>query len=231
MAEKGRELPTAAAAALIAPRDTVLCGFVSGQPAGILEALGERADLEDVVVLTGILAAPYAFLRHPGVRVVSGFFGPIERMFKAAGARIDFLAGDFHGLERLALVHKPRVVLAVTTPPDADGWMSFGTHAGASYRPFVEAARDPGRLAIAEVNPAMPRTAGLPEFGGNRIHISEVDAWTRHTAELFALPTEASSPEDHRIAGHVTALVEEGSTLQFGIGAVPNEIAEILAAG
>jgi len=228
---KGRECSAADAAALIARRDTVFCGFVSGQPAGILAALGERTDLEDVTLMTGILAAPYALLQHPAVRVVSGFFGPIERMFKAAGARIDFLAGDFHGLERLALVHKPHVVLAVTTPPDAQGWLSFGTHAGASYRPFLDAARDPARLAIAEVNPAMPRTRGLPELGDNRIHVSEVDAWTTHDAELFALPAEAASAEDRLIAGHVTTLVEDGATLQFGIGAVPNEIAEILASG
>src|SRR6185436_13988639 len=144
-------------AALIAPRDTVLSGFVSGQPQGILGALGARDDLEEVQLFTGLLAAPYAFLQRPTVRVVSGFFGPVERMARAAGARVEFLAGDFHGLERIALVHPPRVVLAVTSPPDADGWLSFGTHAGAAYRPFVDAALDPARLAIAEVNPHMPR--------------------------------------------------------------------------
>src|SRR6185503_18159942 len=123
-----RELSVVDAAGLIARRDTVLCGFVSGQPKGILDALGARDDLDDVLLFTGILAAPYALLQNPKIRVRSGFFGPIERMARAAGARVDFLPGDFHGLERLALEMKPRVVLAVTTPPDADGWLSFGTH-------------------------------------------------------------------------------------------------------
>jgi len=226
-----RELSVADAAALIAPRDTVLCGFVSGQPQGILEALGARTDLEDVELSTGLLAAPYALLRHPKVRVRSGFFGPIERMSRAAGARIEFMPGDFHGLERLALALKPRVVLAVTTPPDGDGWLSFGTHAGATYRPFVEAARDPHRLAIAEINPLMPRVDGVPEHGRNRVHVSEIDAWTTHEAPLLELPDMPPSPEELVIAGHVTELVEAGATLQFGIGAVPNEIAERLAAG
>ncbi len=231
MSSKGRELSVGDAAALIAARDTVLCGFVSGQPAGILDALGARTDLEELLLLTGLLAAPYALLQNPRVQIRSGFFGPIERMARAAGARVDFLPGDFHGLERLALVHRPRVVLAVTTPPDAEGWMSLGTHAGATYRPFLEAARDPARLAIAEVNPQMPRVAGLPEHGGNRVHVSEVDAWTTHDAPLVALPEVTASPEELAIVDHVLRLVEGGSTLQFGIGAVPNEIARRLAAG
>jgi acyl-CoA hydrolase len=231
MPQKSRELSVADAAALIERRDTVLCGFVSGQPQGILAALGERDDLEDVRLFTGLLAAPYALLQRAGVRVVSGFFGPIERAARAAGSGVEFLAGDFHGLERTALVHPPRVVLAVTSPPDADGWLSFGTHAGAAYRPFVDAARDPARLAIAEVNTRMPRVDGLPELGRNRVHVSEVDAWTTFETPLVELPASAASPEDVAIAEHVLGLIPSGATLQFGIGAVPDEIASRLAAG
>ena len=226
-----RERSVTDAAALIAPRDVVLCGFVSGQPKGILDALGARTDLEDVRILTGILATPYAFLQNPNVHVRSGFFGPIERMARSAGVRVDFLPGDFHGLERIALQTKPRVVLAVTTAPDADGWLSFGTHAGASYRPFLEAARDPARLAIAEVNPHMPRVDGLDAFGRNRVHVAEVDAWTTHDAPLLELPDTPASSEELTIADHVLGLVEAGATLQFGIGAVPNEVAARLASG
>ena len=231
MPKEGRELSVREAAALVRPRDVVACGFVSGQPVAILEALGERTDLEEVVICTGIFTRPYGFLRNSGVRVLSGFFGPIERMALGAGARIDFLAGDFHGLERLMLRERPRVVLAATTPPDANGWLSFGTHAGAHFRPFLEAARDPDRLAIAEVNPSMPRIDGLAELGRNRIHLSEVDAWATHRSDLFELPHEPATAEDVAIAGHVAALIDSGSTLQFGIGAVPNEIARILATG
>src|SRR4029077_6375487 len=118
----------------------------------------------------------------------------------------------------------------VTSPPDADGWLSFGTHAGATYRPFVDAARDPSRLAIAEVNSRMPRVDGLPELGRNRIHVSEVDAWTTHEAPLVELPDEAASADELAIASHVMDLIEPGATLQFGIGAAPDEIATRLAA-
>jgi len=231
MTTKSRELELEEAARLVRSTDSLVCGFVAGQPAGLLEAIGARADLENVVIYLGLLSRPYAFLQNPAVRVVSGFFGPVERMARAAGAKVSYLPADFNGLERLALRLRPRVALAVTSPPDRDGWLSFGLQAGASYRPFVEAARDPDRLAIAELNPRMPRVEGLPDLGGNRIHISEVDAWVANDAELVVLPEEHPSPEDLAIARHVSDRIAPGAILQFGIGAIPDEIARILADG
>jgi len=226
---KSSQLDVAAAARLVRPRDTVIAGFAAGQPVGFLEALGARPDLEDVVLYTGLLLRPYALLQNPGVRVVSGFFGPIERMARAAGARVGYLPADFNDLERLGLRLKPRVVLAVTSPPDRDGWLSFGLQAGANYRPFMEAIRDPERLAIAEVNPRMPRVDGIPELGGNRVHVSEVDVLVEHEADLVALPPEEPSPADLAIAQLVVERILPGSILQFGIGAIPDAIARILA--
>src|SRR5262249_10160148 len=126
MGAKGQRLEVGDAVALVRRRDTVACGFVSAQPTGILGALGARDDLEEVVLYTGLLVEPYAFLANPGVRVVSAFFGPIERMSRAMGGRVEFLAADFHGIERLGLRLKPRVVLAVTTTPEAEGWANVG---------------------------------------------------------------------------------------------------------
>jgi acyl-CoA hydrolase len=228
-AMKSSRLETEAAARLVQPRDTVLAGFAAGQPTGLLEALGARTDLEQVVLYTGLLMRPYAMLQNPGIRIVSGFFGPIERMARSAGLPVGYLPADFNGLERLALRMRPRVVMAVTSSPDADGWLSFGLQAGANYRPFLEAARDPARLAIAEVNPRMPRLAGMPELGGNRVHVSEVDVLVEHDTELVTLPRAEPSPEDLAIARLVAERIEPDAILQFGIGAIPDEIGRILA--
>jgi acyl-CoA hydrolase len=228
---KSRRLTAADAAALVRPVDSIATGFAGGQADAILEAIGARTDLTDVVLFAGLFSAPYRMLLQPGVRVVSGFFGPVERAARKAGARIEYLAADFHGLEALALRLKPRLVLAVTTPPDADGWLSFGIHPASVYRPFLQAAADPERLAVAQVNPRMPRLAGLPELGGNRVHVSEVDVLVEHPSDLPALPAPQASSEDLEIARQIDALVESGSTLQFGIGAIPNEVARALAAG
>src|SRR6266581_748608 len=212
MKPKSQKLDPEAAARLVQPRDTVLCGFVAGQPVGFLDALGARTDLEDVALYTGLLTRPFALLQNPGVRVVSGFFGPIERMARAAGARVSYLPADFNGLERRALRMKPRVALAVTSLPDREGWLSFGVQAGASYRPFLEAARDPERLAIAEVNPRMPRIDGVPEFGRNRVHLSEVDAWVEHETEriLAERPAGGVGAHTEMIADGVMRLHEAG---------------------
>jgi acyl-CoA hydrolase len=228
---KGQMLPLADAARLVRPRDVVSCGFVAGQPVGFLEALGARTDLEDIALYSGLLLRPYALLQHPAVRVVSGFFGPIERMARAAGARVSYLPADFSGLERRALRMKPRVVLAVTSLPDDDGWLSFGAHAGATYRPFLEAASDPERLAIAELNREMPRVDGLEAFGRNRVHVSQVDALVEHDAELVTIPDEPPLAEDLAIARLVAERIPPAAILQFGIGSIPDEIARILAEG
>ncbi|MCC6766341.1 MAG: 4-hydroxybutyrate CoA-transferase [Deltaproteobacteria bacterium] len=228
---KGRRLPLADAAALVRPRDTLACGLVAGQPAGFLDALGARRDLEDVVLYTGLLLQPYALLQTPGVRIVSGFFGPIERMARAMGEHVTYIPRDFNGLERLAMDVAPRVMLAVTSPPDADGYLSFGVHAGATFRPFLAAARDPARLTIAEVNRRMPRVLGLPELGGNRVHVSEVDVLVEHDADIVTIADAPPSAADLAIAGQVCERIPPGAILQFGIGAIPNAIAGILAAG
>src|SRR5438445_10279701 len=106
----GRRLEVEEAARLIRPRDTVLCGFAAGQPVGLLEALGARRDLEDVVVYTGLLIRPFAMLEHPGIRVVSGFFGPIERAAPALRRPIEHPPAEFHRLERPAPCTPPPAV-------------------------------------------------------------------------------------------------------------------------
>jgi len=231
MSGQGNQVTIEEAVAHVRPRDVLVCGLVAGQPAGFLEALGLRTDLEEVAVYTGLLAAPYSLLRNRGVRIVSGFFGPVERMARGMGARVSYLPADFNGLEHRAMRLAPRVALAVTTPPDADGWMSFGIQAGASYRPFMAAARDPQRIAIAEANAHMPRVDGLPELGGNRVHVSEVTAWYRHDRTPVTLPASQPTAEDLAIARHAAALIAPGAILQFGIGSIPDEIARLLAEG
>jgi acyl-CoA hydrolase len=219
------------AMALVRSGDTVAAGLATGEPPALLEALGRRTDLTSLTLYGAIFTRPYPILTRPGVRVMSGFFGPIERMARAAGADIEYMHADFIGLEQLALMLKPRVVLAATTVPDEEGYVSFGVHAGATYKAFVEAARDPARVAIAACNPHMPWLDGFDDLGGNRIHASDLDALALDDSELFALPAAHPSDAERAITRNAEALIEEGSCLQFGIGAVPDEIARLLADG
>jgi acyl-CoA hydrolase len=114
---------------------------------------------------------------------------------------------------------------------DGHGFLSFGLHAGASFNAFLEAARDPERLAIGEVNRSLPHVLGLGRYGGHRIHISEIDCVVESDRQVFELPAPPVSEEDRAIAQHVEHLIENGATLQIGIGAIPNIVAQLLAAG
>ncbi len=219
------------AAKLVRDRDEIYLPLAPAQPAGLLEALARRERFADLHVLCALLQERFALLGHPGVRVTSQFFGHVERDLVRDGVAIDHLTSDFHGLELIARRTRPRVVATTVAPPDEDGFLSFGVHAGATIVPFLEAARDPERVAIAEVNPRMPRTRGLPEFGGHRVHCSEVDAIVEHRAELFELSGKFRGDADACIAAHASELVRDGATLQFGIGGIPNAIARILADG
>jgi acyl-CoA hydrolase len=220
-----------AAVDLIRPDDTLAAPIATGQPAAFLHALAERTDYRNLTLFSGLLIEPYAVLQQPGVRLISGFFGPIERMLRSLGATVHYLPADFLGWERYALQARPRVMATALAPMDADGFLSFGLHAGATFNVFLQAARDPERLAIGEVNPTMPHVLGLDEFGGNRIHISEIDCVVESDRPVFELAEEPVSDADAAIAQYAEELVENGATLQTGIGGIPNKVVQLLAAG
>jgi acyl-CoA hydrolase len=219
------------AVALLRPDDTLAVPIATGQPPAFLAALGERDDWTSLVAFGGLLVEPYAFLQHSGVRFISGFYGPIERMVCAAGGNVDYLPADFLGWDRYARLAAPRVVATAVAPMDERGFFSLGLHAGATFDAFLAAARDPDRIAIAEVIRDLPHVYGLGRYGGHRIHVSAVDCVIESDRSAFVLPEIPITDTDHRIAAHVEALIEDGATLQFGIGGIPNSVAQLLARG
>jgi acyl-CoA hydrolase len=216
---------------LIHPEDSLAAPIATGQPAAFLAALAERSDYSNLLIFSGLLIEPYAVLQQPGVRLVSGFFGPIERMMKSMGLRVQYLPADFLGWERYAMQAKPRVVVSAVAAMDEHGYLSFGLHSGASFNAFLAAAHDPQRLAIAEVNCNLPHVLGLGRYGGHRIHVSDVDCIVESDRPLFELPPSAIGDEDRAIAESVERLIDNGATLQIGIGGVPNIVAQLLAEG
>jgi acyl-CoA hydrolase len=100
------------------------------------------------------------------------------------------------------------------SPPDRHGFCSLGTSVDAS-----RAAVQTARTVVAELNPQMPRT-----HGDALVHISELD----HVVEVdYPLPEHTGGvlgPIERAIGGHVAALVEDGATLQTGIGSIPDAV-------
>ena len=111
------------------------------------------------------------------------------------------------------------VALLQVTQPDRYGFCSFGISVEAH-----KAAADAAELVIAQVNPRMPRT-----LGDSFIHVSELDCIVEHEEELLEVPPTPPDDVSRAIARHISRLVENGSTIQVGIGKIPNAVLYYLA--
>jgi len=219
------------AAALVREVDTLAVPLGTGQPSAFLHALGERDDWRELSVFAALLVDFYALFSRRGVRLVSGFFGPVERALRGNGLEVHFVPADFRRFIKLAERMAPRVMGTVAAPPDRDGRLSLSLHAGATVAELHRCGRDPNRLLIVEANPNFPRTIGLPPAYPHALHVDEVDVLIESDLPPTTLPELPPSEVEERIARHAREYVTDGCTLQTGIGGVPNMIARLLADG
>ena len=98
------------------------------------------------------------------------------------------------------------------SPPDIHGYCSLGVSVEATV-----AAIENAKIVIAQVNPQMPRT-----FGDGIIHVTEIDYLVDVNTPIHAHEVEAFSKEEEKIGEYVASLIEDKSTLQMGIGSIPN---------
>ncbi len=218
------------AAALVRPTDTLAVPLGPGQPSDVLHALGERDDYVDLQVFGALLVDLYAVFTKPGVRYLSGFFGPAERFLLASGANVEFVPADFRRFAPIAERLAPRVMATLAAPPDADGYMSLSLHAGATIAELRRTGADPHRCLIVETNPSAPRTYGYGEHT-HRIHIDEADVIVESKRPLFTIADAPPTEVEQQIAQYACAYVHDGSTLQTGIGGVPSQVVKTLAEG
>lgn len=193
--------------------------FVHGAaatPTALLEALTARTDLQDVKIYHLHTAGPNPHVA-PGTekqfRTVSLFTGAPLRTAVAEG-RADFVPiflSDIPGLFLSGRV-KLDAALVSLSAPDAHGLCTLGTSCDAAL-----AAAETARLVIAEINRRMPRT-----YGNNLVPFRRLDAFTAVDRALYEHHTEAATEIEARIGEIVAGLVDDGSTLQMGIGAIPD---------
>ena len=218
------------AVALLQPTDVLGLGLGPAHPGAFLHALDTRSDWEDLLITGALLTDFYAVFGKSGVRYLSGFYGPIERLMRDQGGAIDFVPADFRrfgpALERIS----PRVVATSAAPPDDQGWISFSLHAGASIAEIERAADDPGRLLVIEVSPRFPVTQGLGEHR-HRIHVDRVDVLIESDREPFVIGEAEPTDDERAIAVFVDGYVLDGATIQTGIGGIPSTVASVLAGG
>ena len=195
--------------------------FVHGAcatPAPLLDALCARRDLADVKLYHLHTAGPAPFAergRESEFRSVSFFTGAPLRQAVADG-RADFVPiflSDIPGLFLSGAV-KLDVAFLQLSPPDVHGLCSLGTSCDAA-----KAAADTARLVVAEINEQMPRT-----HGNNVIPLDRVHAFVATDRPLVEHAPEKESVVEARIGELVANLVEDGSTLQMGIGGIPDAV-------
>ena len=214
---------------LVRPVDTLGVPLGPGQPAAFLHGLATRDDFTDLTIFGALLVDLFAVFTKPGVKYLSGFFGPAERLLVESGANVEFVPSDFRRFGPIAQRLNPRIVATLATPPDTDGWMSLSLHAGATIGELERAAADPKRLLIVECNAHAPRTFGIGPDHLHRVHLDQVDMLVESDLPIVEIPDDVPSPIDVRIAEHVRRYVVDGCTLQTGIGGIPSTIAAMLA--
>ncbi|MDP4116217.1 MAG: acetyl-CoA hydrolase/transferase C-terminal domain-containing protein [Bacteroidota bacterium] len=213
----------------IKSNDKVLVHSNGAVPATLLNALVERKDeLENVEMHHALAVGELPYLR-PGMekafRHVAYFIGANAR--KAVQEGIADFTPIF--LYETPLLYKRGIVnldaaLINVSPPDEHGFCSLGVEVG-----LTKTGAERAKILIAQVNKRMPRT-----LGDSFIHISKFDYIVEVDEPVYQLPQDktGASPfmdEIYSKIGHnIADLIEDGSTLQLGIGAIPDGVLKFL---
>lgn len=214
-----RPVPVEEALSYVRSGDRVFVHTAAAAPRLLVEALAARApELTEVeiVQLHTEGPAPYAapgMERSFGVRCL--FIGPNLRAAVAEG-RADYVPvflSEVPALFRRGILPLD-VALVQVSPPDRHGFCSLGVSVDAS-RAAVETAR----RVIALVNPRMPRA-----HGDALVHVSRFAATVETDEPIPEHPRPRLTDVERAIGRHVATLIEDGATLQMGIGAIPDAV-------
>ena len=213
----------AEAIAHVRPGQRVFVGTGCAQPKTLVDVLASRSrDLADteVVHLLTIGEAPYAD-RHltQSFRVNSFFIASNVRDIIQEGLG-DYTPIFLSDIPRLfASGRLPLdVALIQVSPPDEHGMCSLGISVD-----IVKSAAENARLVIAEVNPQMPRTCG-----DSFLNVYDMDILVAVDEPLIEVMPPKPSEEVRKIGEFVAALVEDGATVELGIGDIPQAVLEFL---
>ena len=129
------------------------------------------------------------------------------------GAYIPIFLSEIHLLFRKNILPLD-VAFVQVSPPDKHGYCSLGVSVDITL-PAIQTAKK----VIAQINPQVPRT-----HGDGIIHVSKIFAATEIDAPIHSHEMETPSEIEQQIGKHVAELIEDGATLQMGIGGIPNVV-------
>jgi 4-hydroxybutyrate CoA-transferase len=211
------------AVSVIKSGDRVYISGNAATPYALMHALAKRRDELEDVELVHVLLMGEDPLSRPEMeghfRHNSLFVGPADRKAINEG-RADYIPIFLHQIP--ALMYSDQMPLNVAilhlSPPDEHGFMSFGVEVLAS-----KAAAEKAEIVIAQVNDQMPRV-----LGDSFIHVSRVDKVVEVSEELPQLERKPFTEVERKIGHYIAELIENGSTLQLGIGGIPDAVLSAL---
>jgi acyl-CoA hydrolase/RimJ/RimL family protein N-acetyltransferase len=209
-----REVTADQAVSAIRPGDRVFVGSACATPWRLVEALGRlrRPGVALVHFLTsGSGEVDFgATYRHRAF-----YIGTDIRPLQDAG-RLDYTPLSLADVPRLFETGQLPIDVAMVqvAPPDADGTCSLGISVD-----VTKAAALAAQTVIAEINPAMPRT-----YGDSRIPVERISSFVAVDAPVVEYVHDPAPDVAAQIARYVARLVEDRSTLQVGLGRVPNQM-------
>ncbi|MCI4369604.1 MAG: 4-hydroxybutyrate--acetyl-CoA CoA transferase [Thermoplasmata archaeon] len=200
----------------------VIVAQCASEPQGCMSRFHIVADrVQNVRVFSVLTLKEYDFYMKPEMKghfeLASWFHAPGSRAaLKAGTGTVTYVPNMLHraASDRIH-AHRPDIFFGTCTPPDRHGFVSLSL--GITYEKDII---DHARLVVLEVNPRLPRT-----FGDTQVHVSKVDFFVEHDQEVPSLPAPLPNATDQAIGAHIADLVEDGSTIQLGIGGIPNAAA------
>ncbi|MDQ7008466.1 MAG: acetyl-CoA hydrolase/transferase C-terminal domain-containing protein [Acidobacteriota bacterium] len=211
------------AVSLIESGNRVYYGGNAAIPMALVRALAEDYEALHDVQLNHVLLLGEDPLSAPEMeghfRHNSLFVGPADREAVNSG-RADYVPVFLHHIPRLfkEKIIDLDVAMVMASPPDEHGFMSLGVETMAA-----QAACAAARKVVVQVNEKMPRV-----LGDSFIHVSRVDAIVEHTEALPELAARPISEVERQIGQNILPLIEDGCTLQMGIGGIPDAVYESL---
>ena len=218
------KLGTAVAAMkLIKPGNSIFIGTGCGQPQHLVEALVQHSshiyDAHIIHLLT-MGAAPYADEKFREKFKMNSFFiadNVRDALKKGIGDYTPIFLSEIPLEFETGRIPIDAALISVT-PPDANGLCSLGVSVD-----IVKSAVANARYVIAQVNSRMPRT-----YGDSFIHVNTIDMLVPFDEDIIELPVPQSNETLRRIGENIARLVEDGSTIECGIGRIPQALAEFL---
>ncbi len=212
------------AVGLVRSNQTICCAMAAAEPPGLEAELGRHKDrLENVRVWVCLPMREYDFVIKPEMAghffVENWFYGAPDRRVHKEG-RQAYIPNNLYQAARVKLeAHgKLDIFWGTATPPDKRGWMSLSLGL-VIEKQMLEAAD----LVVLEINENLPWT-----LGDTQIHLNDVDYVVENTCPLVQLPVVPPSAEEEAIGGYIADLIDDGATIQLGIGGIPNAITQCL---